>query len=196
MRIANKKTRATGVVLAVAAALMGLPALAAAEELLPMDAGKAQIERAFGADSGTNFAPKAFDLPPNVHPQRLGVGQPGAVPVAGPSRAIGVPGIQFTLGSAHLTDASQNLVDLIAAALAKRDWFVTVVGHTDASGDPERNLVLSQKRALTVAYYLVNVSGLPQSRVAYAGVGSAQPFDPADPYAPQNRRVTFVLQRQ
>jgi outer membrane protein OmpA-like peptidoglycan-associated protein len=179
----------------MAAALIGLPALAAAEDMLPMDAGKAQIERAFGADSGMNFAPKSFDLPPNVHPQRLGVGQPGGVPVPGPSRAIGVPGIQFDIGSAHLTDASQNLVDMIAAALLKRDWFVTVVGHTDASGDPDMNLVLSQKRALTVAYYMVNVVGLPQSRVAYAGVGSAQPFDPNDPYAPQNRRVTFVLQR-
>jgi outer membrane protein OmpA-like peptidoglycan-associated protein len=193
MRIANK-TRATGVALAMAAAIVGLPALAAAEDMLPMDAGKAQIERAFGAESG-NFAPKSFDLPPGVHTQRLGPGQPGGVPVPGPSRAIGVPGIQFAFGSAHLTDASQSLVDMIAAALLKRDWFVTVVGHTDAYGDPESNLVLSQQRALTVAYYLVNVSGLPQSRVAYAGVGSAQPWDPNDPYAPQNRRVTFVLQR-
>ncbi len=177
---------------ALAAALVGLPALAQAEELLPLGAGKAQVERAFGTDSGAGKGAQEFDLPPGVHPQRLGVGQPAPVP--GPARAVGVPGIVFDLGSAHLTDASQNLVDLIANALLRRDWFVTVVGHTDASGDPNLNLDLSQRRALTVAYYLVNVRGLPQSRVAYAGVGSAQPLDPNDPYAPENRRVTFVLQ--
>jgi outer membrane protein OmpA-like peptidoglycan-associated protein len=230
--------------LALAAALAGVPALAQAEDLLPLDADKSQIEHAFGADSdegfaplshggpshGTppghgipgaaspgkpvgeapskpepagqrpiagpaaRFAPQAFDLPPGIYPHRIGAGELAPVPVAAPARVVGVPGIQFDYGSAHLTDASQYIVDEIGTALARRNWFVTVVGHTDASGDPRYNVDLSQRRALTVAFYLVNVRGLSPDRIAYTGVGAAQPIDPNDPFAPANRRVTFVLQ--
>jgi outer membrane protein OmpA-like peptidoglycan-associated protein len=233
----------------MAAALVGIPALAQAEDLLPLDANKQQIEHAFGADSdegfaplshggpshgapghgepghgptapkgvgpgkpagepaskpeqpaqrpvagpATRFAPQAFDLPPGIYPHRIGGGELAPVPVA-PARVVGVPGIQFDFASAHLTDASQYIVDEIGTALARRNWFVTVVGHTDASGDPQYNVDLSQRRALTVAFYLVNVRGLSPDRIAYTGVGAAQPIDPNDPFAPANRRVTFVLQ--
>lgn len=171
-----------------------------------MNASKAQVQQAFGpggprkpataaGSHQSTFGAQEYDLPPGVMPQRLGVGQPAPTPVGVPARVIGVPGIQFDFDSAHLTDPSQALVDTIGDALARQNWFVTIVGHTDASGDPNYNLQLSQRRALTVAYYLVNVRGLPASRVAYAGVGAAQPIDPNDPFAPENRRVTFVLQQ-
>jgi outer membrane protein OmpA-like peptidoglycan-associated protein len=240
--------------LAIAAALIGLPVLAQAEDLLPLNANKAQIDQAFGADAsgmatmghgsagstghapgitghapaaggaghapgeataphgtgpvaskpgqpgfagragGVAAAPPALGFAPGVMLRRLAVGDLAPVPAEAPSRVVGVPGIQFNFDSAELTAPSQYLIDQIGDALARKDWFVTVVGHTDAVGDPGYNIDLSQRRALTVAFYLVNMHGVSPARIAYTGVGATQPIDANDPFAPENRRVTFILQ--
>lgn len=173
----------------LAGALLASAPARADETLLPMDADSAQIERAFGA--GTESSANAFRLPDTVRPQPVAPGQPARVPTQG--HAVGVPGIQFEYGSDTLTDASQALVDRIAAVLAKKGWTFVVIGHTDASGDAHANFELSQRRALTVAYYMVNAHGIPSERVTYTGVGAALPIWPDKPYAAENRRVTFVI---
>jgi outer membrane protein OmpA-like peptidoglycan-associated protein len=181
--------RSPAIVSAVlAGALLAAAPARADETLLPMNADSAQIESAFGA--GTDFTANSFRLPDNVRPQPLAPGQPVSVPADG--HAIGVPGIQFEYGSDTLTTASQALVDRIAEVLARKGLTFVVIGHTDASGDPSVNLDLSQRRALTVAYYMVNAHGIPRDRVTYTGVGAAFPIWPTAPYAPENRRVTFV----
>jgi outer membrane protein OmpA-like peptidoglycan-associated protein len=157
-------------------------------------AGKPAARGMVAHPGGVAAAPPSLGLPAGVMLRRLGVADIVPVPVEAPSRVVGVPGIQFDFDSAQMTAPSQYLIDQIGDALARRNWFVTVVGHTDAVGDPGYNMDLSQRRAMTVAFYLVNMHGVSPARIAYTGVGPTQPANPADPYAPENRRVTFVLQ--
>ena len=69
-----------------------------------------------------------------------------------------------------------------------------VIGHTDASGGDAINMPLSERRALSVANYLVQ-NGVMAERMYVAGVGSRQPIgsnDTVDGKA-QNRRVEILI---
>jgi len=71
---------------------------------------------------------------------------------------------------------------------------IDVIGHTDASGGDAINLPLSERRALSVANYLVQ-NGVIAERMYVAGVGSRQPIasnDTVDGKA-QNRRVEILI---
>jgi len=65
---------------------------------------------------------------------------------------------------------------------------IKVTGHADASGTPEANQQLSVRRAEAVKEYLVSKGADPAMLTIY-GQGSKDPANPADPLAPENRRV-------
>jgi len=71
---------------------------------------------------------------------------------------------------------------------------VTVEGHTDVVGVPSQNQFLSERRANTVARYLVT-KGVLGRRIQTVGYGGSKPLKlPAHgEYHPPNRRVVFVL---
>jgi len=169
-------------------------ALAQSEEVLQPNAAQSEIERAFNGLSG-EFLGNSFAVPPGLRRPTLPPGASAQVPDSprGP-RTVSVLGIQFREGSATLTDQSQAVTDIIANILARRADRIRVVGHTDASGDRQQNISLSQDRALTVAYYLVHVKNIDSGRVTYTGMGPDQPITGLDPYDRRNRRVTFVLE--
>ncbi|HEY0261685.1 MAG TPA: OmpA family protein, partial [Chitinophagales bacterium] len=62
-------------------------------------------------------------------------------------------------------------------------------GHTDDSGTPEHNLVLSKARAKSVANYLQS-KGIDANRISYQGFGSSKPV--SDDKS-KNRRVDFIF---
>jgi outer membrane protein OmpA-like peptidoglycan-associated protein len=51
---------------------------------------------------------------------------------------------------------------------------VEISGYTDATGSDEHNMLLSEKRALSVVDYLVS-NGVPSGRLTYKGYGNASP---------------------
>ena len=65
---------------------------------------------------------------------------------------------------------------------------IKVTGHADASGTPEANQQLSIKRAEAVKEYLVS-KGADPGMLTISGQGSKDPVNPANPLAPENRRV-------
>jgi outer membrane protein OmpA-like peptidoglycan-associated protein len=83
----------------------------------------------------------------------------------------------------------------------------TIEGYSDSFGSPEYNLELSQRRADSVARYLVEGLGVNPAQVKSRGFGTSKmqvpprPYDPADPGAVQaeiarqkpNRRVVVVV---
>ncbi len=80
-------------------------------------------------------------------------------------------------------------------AKANGNAFITIEGHTDASGNPAKNKVLSQERATAVMNMLISDYGIPAARVAAVGFGSSKPVadnNTADGKA-KNRRVIAVL---
>jgi peptidoglycan-binding protein ArfA len=103
--------------------------------------------------------------------------------------------INFQTDGFSLTPASRQQLTQIADKLkACPDPKVAVVGHTDNSGTDAINIPLSNKRAKTVAAYLVS-QGIVGDRVTSKGVGSAEPVAPNDTPAgkAQNRRVAITV---
>ncbi len=103
--------------------------------------------------------------------------------------------INFQTDGFSLTPASQQQLTQIADKLkACPDPKISVVGHTDNSGNDAINVPLSNNRAKAVADYLVS-QGVVGDRVTSKGVGSAEPIAPNDTPAgkAQNRRVDITV---
>jgi OOP family OmpA-OmpF porin len=60
-------------------------------------------------------------------------------------------------------------------AKANGNSFITIEGHTDSSGNPAKNKVLSQARATAVMNMLISDYGVDASRVSAVGYGSTKP---------------------
>lgn len=76
---------------------------------------------------------------------------------------------------------------------AFKDRRVLLVGHTDDSGDSERNAELSERRAKTIAK-LFEEAGVPEDRIFYQGAGETMPIDSNDTVEgrAKNRRVEIL----
>lgn len=104
--------------------------------------------------------------------------------------------IKFAYARAEIKDAdSLTLLDAMANAAKQCSTFViTVEGHTDADGPADYNQNLSQKRADTVANYLVS-HGVDAGHVKAVGYGEEKPI--ADNNTPEgmaaNRRIEFTI---
>ncbi len=80
-------------------------------------------------------------------------------------------------------------------AKANSNSFITIEGHTDSSGNPAKNKVLSQARATAVMNMLISDYGIQASRLSAVGYGASKPVasnTTAEGKA-QNRRVIAVL---
>jgi outer membrane protein OmpA-like peptidoglycan-associated protein len=69
-----------------------------------------------------------------------------------------------------------------------------VYGHTDNTGDPNKNQQLSEARAESVKQYLIK-KGLPTERIESKGFGDQQPIadNGTSVGKAKNRRVQIVL---
>lgn len=90
---------------------------------------------------------------------------------------LDIPGnISFSINSATLNWNMHAVLDKISAILRTYvDTSITVIGHTDARGDPEINNMLSKQRAETVANYLIR-TGVSFDRIIYFGVADRNPI--------------------
>jgi peptidoglycan-binding protein ArfA len=108
--------------------------------------------------------------------------------------ALAAP-IKFQTGSANLTgDGQQQLTSVVTSIKACPGVTLTVVGHTDNTGDDAINNPLSENRAKAVAAYLVS-QGIPADSVSSKGAGSSQPVASNDTAAgrAQNRRTEITV---
>ncbi|MFT7622772.1 MAG: outer membrane protein OmpA-like peptidoglycan-associated protein, partial [Myxococcota bacterium] len=101
--------------------------------------------------------------------------------------------IVFQSGSAKLLATSFPVLDEIFESLqAQPNVKVRIEGHTDARGDDNKNLILSQQRGLSVLNYLVN-KGVDKTRLEYEGYGETRPIgdNKTRDGRQKNRRVEF-----
>lgn len=83
--------------------------------------------------------------------------------------------ISFAVGKAKLNPSSYSVLDEIYnSAQISGGLTIFIYGHTDASGDPAANKILSEERANSVATYLKN-KGLSSNRIQTRGYGSESP---------------------
>lgn len=104
-------------------------------------------------------------------------------------------GIQFALNSAELSETSKTNLKELAETLKKYDdTNILIEGHTDITGTREYNMVLSDKRAASVADYLKDL-GIAGKRLTTEGYGPTQPVaDNNTEYGrQQNRRVEVAI---
>ena len=106
--------------------------------------------------------------------------------------------ILFTSASDRLTDSSYLALNTLAALMKDHpEWHLTIEGHTDNSGNPRANQLLSQNRASAVRDYLVK-KGIPESHLTAAGLGQEQPIGDNNSAAGRaaNRRVELKLSQE
>ncbi len=91
---------------------------------------------------------------------------------------LSLPNIYFPEGKASIDPNAQSVVSGIADRLKSFPALcVRVYGHTNSSGDPERNQRLSQDRAQAIVGQLKTLDGtaFPATRFDARGFGSSQP---------------------
>lgn len=101
--------------------------------------------------------------------------------------------IEFEAGSALLMESGKRILDDMAETLKGFDTAgFEVIGHTDDSGTPTRNLALSRSRASSVKTYLV-AKGIRSELIGSSGMGADQPIasNATEAGRKRNRRIEF-----
>jgi outer membrane protein OmpA-like peptidoglycan-associated protein len=101
--------------------------------------------------------------------------------------------VQFEFDSATILPSATRQLDALAEGIRMLPTgrSVLIEGHTDATGAPQYNEQLSQRRAYAVRNYLVAVQHLDPARLRAVGMGQAGLLPGLDARAPENRRVQF-----
>lgn len=104
--------------------------------------------------------------------------------------------LEFATGKDVILAKSFASLNALAKLLIehKDDWTLKLSGHTDNQGDPEKNMLLSEKRAKAVEKYLVK-KGAFDEKIEVEWFGQTQPI--ADNNTPKgrqkNRRVEMKI---
>lgn len=109
---------------------------------------------------------------------------------------LNMPGnVTFATDSSDINARFYEVLNSVAIVLKEyNQTLIDVTGHTDSTGSDQYNLELSQKRASSVANYLM-AQGLDARRFYIVGAGESQPIATNDTPEgrEQNRRVEIRL---
>lgn len=104
--------------------------------------------------------------------------------------------VLFDINSSYLTDKAKSTLANMVAYIKRNypDSKLQIDGHTDATGTPEYNLELSERRAKRVKDYLVE-RGLRTADIAIKGYGLTKPIAPNNTSEgrQKNRRVEIII---
>jgi outer membrane protein OmpA-like peptidoglycan-associated protein len=112
-----------------------------------------------------------------------------------PKATIDLHEVFFEFNSAAVTDEAKPQLRELGAALSDprlKGSIISIGGHTDAVGSDAFNQNLSERRAATIKWYLVDNFKLPPANFHSVGYGKRRPKNKADVFAPENRRVEIV----
>ncbi|MEN0059692.1 MAG: OmpA family protein [Bdellovibrio sp.] len=112
---------------------------------------------------------------------------------------VRLKGLSFAANQAQLGPRNQALLKKVETALNDvNPSRVVIEGHTDATGSPEKNRDLSQKRAQAVEQYLVSKGALAEEQIETVGVGPEKPIsdNTTAQGRAQNRRIDLVIETQ
>ncbi|RON20060.1 hypothetical protein BK660_13390 [Pseudomonas brassicacearum] len=105
--------------------------------------------------------------------------------------------VLFAFNKSDLTPSAQNQLTALMPKLQSADVVsIKVVGHTDSVGSDAYNQMLSERRATSVAAYLMN-QGLDPNKLTSEGKGESQPIadNETDEGRAKNRRVELHINR-
>ncbi|MEE1878143.1 OmpA family protein [Altererythrobacter litoralis] len=104
-------------------------------------------------------------------------------------------GVTFDVGSATLKPGFRETLDGVADSLIKYpNSLVDVYGHTDSTGSDAFNQTLSERRAQTVANYMMS-RDVSQARIRWQGFGETMPIadNGTEQGRARNRRVEIKI---
>jgi outer membrane protein OmpA-like peptidoglycan-associated protein len=107
-------------------------------------------------------------------------------------------GVFFDVGKSTVNAPSREILKKVAEVMKRLPTLKIIVqGHTDADGDPDKNMLLSQARADAVCHYLVE-QGISMDRLGGKGYGMTRPIAPNDtrPGKALNRRVMIEVMNE
>lgn len=104
--------------------------------------------------------------------------------------AVQVNNLFFPVNEYELLPESETELIRVAQIIKKQNVHVEISGHTDSSGDPKKNQVLSRQRAESVRTFLIQ-QGCKAEMLTAKGFGATQPIadNTTDEGKQQNRRV-------
>jgi outer membrane protein OmpA-like peptidoglycan-associated protein len=153
--------------------------------------GRPRISATRGFSLGT---PPSTRRPRSTAPQRRGA---RAVTQRRPAAAAGQRvnlRLSFETGSARLTPTAAEQARVFGRALMLPQLVnmrFRIEGHTDAVGSRAGNVALSQRRAQSVADFLIAM-GVPRARLDVRGYGPDRPLPGTSRVSGENRRVEAV----
>jgi outer membrane protein OmpA-like peptidoglycan-associated protein len=103
--------------------------------------------------------------------------------------------VYFESNSATLQAISGVELDALVAYLMQTpNAAILIEGHTDNTGSPAQNNLLSQQRAISIAKYLIE-KGITAMRIQTKGLGSTQPIadNTNEAGRAKNRRTSFII---
>lgn len=103
--------------------------------------------------------------------------------------------ITFEKNSYTIDQHAVEVLDVLGKSLQSdrlKEFSFSLEGHTDSSGTPSYNQVLSEKRATAVKSYLAQNYGVNQERLVAVGKGETDPLLVDNPAAAANRRVKII----
>ena len=114
----------------------------------------------------------------------------------GSNLIIRLVGMNFASNSAELSETGNELLDKVRTAI---DVFpqcdLHVEGHTDSQGNAQRNMALSEQRALAVKTHMIDQLLIPAFRIEATGFGDTRPIASnrtAEGRA-RNRRIDLMI---
>jgi OOP family OmpA-OmpF porin len=105
--------------------------------------------------------------------------------------------VLFAFNKSDLSPSAKSQLDSVMFKLQLADVVsIKVVGHTDSVGSDEYNQALSERRASSVAAYLLS-QGIAPSKLTSEGKGESQPVadNDTDEGRAKNRRVELHINR-
>lgn len=105
--------------------------------------------------------------------------------------------VLFDFNKYNLKPEAQNVIDSVVDFLKTYKYTKIIIeGHTDNIGSESYNSTLSQKRANSVAKYLVT-KGIPADKIETIGYGETRPKFPndTDEHGKNNRRVEIKVMK-
>lgn len=191
----KKKLKTRSIVFGDAPAQEAAPAPqpAAAMPAQPAATTEPAIQQAAPAPAAPAPAPVTAYAPAAAPVAAAPTKAPAAQTMQISENAIAFP-INFRVNSSEIMPESVPFIESIAGLLQKDPSLrLLIEGHTDMSGSPARNTVLSRERAFSVMNYLVDRFRVDPMRLVPVGKGFSEPLGGMEPTNPKNRRVQFRI---
>ncbi|WP_085724564.1 OmpA family protein [Pseudomonas sp. R37(2017)] len=113
------------------------------------------------------------------------------------SEVITLSDVLFVFNQSDLTPTAESQLDALMSKFEDADVVsIKVVGHTDNVGSDAYNQALSERRASSVAEYLIS-QGVAPNKITSEGKGKSQPIadNETDAGRAKNRRVELHINR-